>query len=130
MIVADSSVWIEAVRHPASVEGQEVDALLGANQLAVTGVVVAELLQGARGPREFERVRSVLSALPYLDTPFDACARAASMGQSLRRAGITIPLTDRLIAATAIGHGCAVYAVDAHFERIPGLKLHQPRRTP
>lgn len=44
---------------------------------------------------------------------------------SLRREGINLPLSDLAIAALAIEHTLAVFTLDKHFEKIPGLRIYK-----
>lgn len=127
MVIVDTSVWISFFNQPQSLEKREIDALIDADRLALVGVVLAELIQGCRTPREADTIVSMLSGLCLLETTFSSWRRAGELSYSLRRKGITLPLTDLIIGALAIEHDCRVYARDPHFERIPGLTLHIPR---
>lgn len=48
----------------------------------------------------------------------------------LRKQGITIPLTDVLIAILARENDCDIYTLDSNFEKIPGIKLYEDPYTP
>ena len=48
------------------------------------------------------------------------------LSTQLLRKGITLPLSDLLIEALAIDHGCRVYSLDTHLTKIPGLSLYMP----
>lgn len=126
MVIVDTSAWIPFFNQPQSLEKREIDALIDADRLALVGVVLAELIQGCRTPRETDTIVSMLSGLRLLETTFSSWRRAGELSCSLRRKGITLPLTDLIIGALAIEHGCRVYALDPHFERMPGLTLHTP----
>jgi predicted nucleic acid-binding protein len=41
----------------------------------------------------------------------------------------TLPLSDLLIAALALEHGCHVYSLDAHFKKISAVPLYLPAST-
>jgi predicted nucleic acid-binding protein len=130
MVIADTSVWVPFFNHPESDEKQAMDALIDGRQLALVGMVLAELLQGCRTPKETETILSKLTGLPFLEMGFSNWRRTGELSASLRRKGVTIPLSDLVIAALALDHRCQVYALDPHFTRIPGLSLYRPRKRP
>ena len=125
MIVADTSVWVEFFRARGSREQLELDRLLVQDQVATVGPVIAELLQGARNSQEFERIRDHLVPLPYERETIDTWITVGSLSFQLRRAGVTLGMMDLLIAALALEANHEVYTLDEHFQRVPGLRLHQ-----
>jgi len=48
---------------------------------------------------------------------------AGRLSASLRKGGHTLPMSDVVVAALAMGNGCAVLTVDRHFVEIPGLEV-------
>ena len=93
--------------------------------MAVVGPVVAEVLQGARSPAEFDFLRTRLDTLRFLDADKDTWVMAGQLANELRRQGRTIPLSDVTIAVAAIQHDEPVLTTDRHFELVPGLRLHR-----
>jgi predicted nucleic acid-binding protein len=67
-----------------------------------------------------------------LETSFAIWRRAGELSLALRRRGITVPLSDLVVAGLALEHGCAIYTLDSHshFDRIPDLPLHRVGRSP
>ena len=124
MVVADSSAWIDYFRSPESHIGREVASLIASNEMAVVGPVVAEVLQGARSPTEFDFLRTRLDALRFLDDDKDTWVMVGQVANELRRLGRTIPLSDVIIAVVAMQHNEPVFTTDRHFELVPGLRLH------
>ncbi len=129
MVVADTSVWIPFFNEPDSEEKRELDALIDADRLVMVGVVLAELIQGCRAAKEAETVTSRLAGLRFIETAFPTWRRAGEISFGLRRRGVTVPLSDLVIAALALEHHLDVYTVDPHFEKVPGLTLYVPTRT-
>lgn len=125
MVVADSSAWIDYFRSPESPIGQEVASLITSNEMAVVGPVVAEVLQGARSPAEFDFLRTRLYTLRFLDDDKDTWVMAGQLANELRRQGRTIHLSDLMIAVVAMQHDGPVFTTDAHFGVVPGLRLHR-----
>lgn len=129
MIIADTSVWIPFFNRPDSPEKVALDLLIDADDVVLVGVVVAELLQGCRTPAEGDSLSDALLALPYYEVARSTWSRAGDLSAPLLRKGITLPLSDLLIAALAIERNCSVYSLDAHFKKIPGLHLYVPPAT-
>lgn len=82
------------------------------------GVVVAELVQGFRGDRERKQLHSLLEVIPRLDTIEQDWDSAGSLMRQLREKGITVPLTDAIIAVVAKRNGIAVLTSDSHFRHL------------
>ena len=130
MIVVDSSVWIEYLRAPDSQHGRALDSLLERKEALLTGVVIAEVVQGLRADRQRTTVADYLVRLPYSDLSKDGWLQVGELAYKMRRQGQTPGLADLAIAAVAIEGGHELYTLDADFQRIPGVKLHQPQAGP
>jgi hypothetical protein len=124
VVIADTSVWIAFFNQPGSPEKREIDILIDADHLVLVGVVLAELIQGCRTSSEANTTISKLTGLRFLETNLSSWKRAGELSFALRRKGVTLPLSDLIIAALALEHQCQVYTLDPHFEQIPGLTLH------
>lgn len=127
LVIIDTSVWIQYFRDPDSAEGDEVERLINAGEVAMVGAVYAELVQGARSEKEVLDLEYDLDAFPFLETKKDIWRRAGRLLFDLRRQGLTVPVTDVLIAAVALEGGHHVYTLDEHFRRVPGLRLHEAK---
>ncbi len=126
-VIVDTSVWVQAFRAPGSVEKQEVERLIRAGQVAMVGVVFAELMHGARDAQDLRYLEEDLDAFPFLDTDKNIWRRAGLLLFDLRCQGLTVPPTDAVIAAIAVEGGHEVYTLDEHFQRVPGLRLYDPK---
>lgn len=130
MVIADTSLWIEYFKGGDEPARTALRHLIRTEQIVLVGVVLAELLQGCRSSGEADTILSHLTALPFLDTTFSTWIRTGELSASIRRNGITLPLSDLIICALAMEHRYQVYALDTHFTRIPGLRLYAPPRSP
>jgi predicted nucleic acid-binding protein len=69
-LLVDTSAWALALRRDALVAGPEVqklkEALLGADIVITTGLVLQELLQGFSGPKAGAQIIERFAALPLL----------------------------------------------------------------
>lgn len=124
-IIVDTCVWIEFFMDPASEFTLHLKSLLRERKVIMVGMVMAEILQGVKTPKEATLVEQNLAKLTYLEITRDIWVTAGEMSSSLRRAGNTIPLSDLLIAAIALSGNHEIFTVDQHFTKIDGLRLHQ-----
>ena len=130
MICADTSAWVEFFRRTESPADLELTRLLGEGaDLAMSEVVVMEVLAGARSNTDRERIRSYVVALPLLVLRgLDDYEEAATIYRTCRAAGETIrKLTDCLIAVPAIRAGAEMLHKDADFDviaRHTPLRIH------
>ena len=101
-----------------------MDSLFGNRAITIVGLVIAEVLQGARSPQEFDSLRAYLNGIRFLDDDKDTWVMAGQLANELRRQGRTIPLSNVIISVVAMQHDEAVLTTDNHFELVPGLRLH------
>ena len=129
MILVDSSAWIEFQRATGSPADRRLtDAIQAEQPLATTGLVVLEILAGARDERHAGDLRRLLDRCRFLplEEPSDHEA-AAALYRACRREGTTIRrLPDCLIAAVAIRNRVSLMHRDADFDAIA---LHSPLAT-
>lgn len=120
MILVDTSVWIDffAGRDLPNVAKLE-QSILDNEDLALSGIILTEILQGIPNDTTYRRVRRYLSALIMLPMPESVFVRAADIYRKLRKQGITIRKTnDCIIAATALEHHCQLLHNDKDFRPI------------
>ena len=115
LVLVDTSYWIEFFNRPGSEEAGAVTDLVQDDRAALTGVVMTELLQGALTDDELSELGEALSAVGWVPTTPDVYARAGALGFRLRRGGLTVPVTDCIIAAAAETIGGRVLTSDRHF---------------
>ncbi|MFZ5863554.1 MAG: type II toxin-antitoxin system VapC family toxin [Nitrospirota bacterium] len=124
MVIADTSVWIEFFNRPQSVEKRTLDLLIDGDEAVLIGVVLAELLQGCRTPKDRHEVTEAMLALPYIELTQTTWIRTGDLSSDLLRRGLTVPIPDLMIAAVALEHDCRVYSRDRHFQHIPRLSFY------
>ena len=124
-VIVDTSVWIQFFNAPQSKEKAELDKLLSDNRVVVVGVVVSELFQGSDSQKNCERIEDKIVVLPYAEVSSNVWIEAGEASFNLRKQGISVPLTDILIATLAKENDFEVYTLDPHFKRIPGVKFYQ-----
>jgi predicted nucleic acid-binding protein len=121
VIVVDTSVWIDVLAGRDTRQALRcVELIEGGDPVAVTDVVLTEILQGLGSDADAERVASHLRAFPVLRLEgLDDFALAAGLYRTARAAGVTIRNTlDCLIAAPCVRTGAPILHADADFDRL------------
>ncbi len=121
MIAVDTSVWIDFLGGATSPEAERLVALIEAGApVALTDVVLAELLQGVRSDEDARLLEEHLAAFPVLRLAgLEDFALAARLFRRARAAGITVRKTlDCLIAAPCVREGVPLLHRDADFDRL------------
>lgn len=133
MIVVDTSVWIDFFAGRAHrPHVRELLALIDADAgIALTDIVLTEILQGLVDDRAVRRVESHLRAFDILGLGgLDDFRNAASLYRRARRRGVTIrSTTDCLIAAVCLREDYAILHHDRDFDQlatVSELRIHQP----
>ncbi len=129
MILVDSSVWIDFFSASPGAAGTELRRLIEqAEPIALTGVIVAEILQGLT--RDSALIERSLKMWEMLEPKGFATYREASaIFRSARAKGISLTTIDSLIAAIAIEYRATVFTLDKDFSRISRistLSLYKP----
>lgn len=102
MIVVDSSVWIDYFNGTDSPYTDRLDALLGAEPLAIGDLILTEVLQGFRSDADYKTAKSLLASMPVLEMLGAKNAiKSAENYRALKKKGITIRKTADVIIATA-----------------------------
>jgi predicted nucleic acid-binding protein len=121
VIVVDTSVWIDFFRDSGTWQVEHLAQLITDDEpVALTDMVLTEILQGLPNDREARRVERRLLAfdLLRLDT-LDDFRRAASLYRQARTRGITIRRTlDCLIASVCVRDGAPLLHADADFDHL------------
>lgn len=128
MVLIDASVWVDYF-NGAEPALSEVARLIRRDQAMVAGVAVAEVLRGIKDAKRREETREALLGLRYVEETVDTWIRTGELGRSLDAVGKVLPLADLHLAALAQQAGAAVYSTDKHFQKVPGLRLHQVTGT-
>lgn len=123
MIVVDTSVWIDLLNENRTPQAKRCIQLIEDGEpVALTDVILTEILQGLRSEREARLVESRLRAFPILRLDgLEDFVLAADLYRSARGAGVTIRKTlDCLIAAPCVRTGAPLLHADADFDRLAG----------
>jgi predicted nucleic acid-binding protein len=128
LILVDSSVWVDFFSSSPGISGGELRRMIEDSEpLALTGVVVAEVLQGLT--RDASTIAQFLAQWDMLEpSGFETYRTAAAIYRTARGKGMSLTTIDTLIAAVALEHKTSVFTLDRDFSRIAlitGLVLHR-----
>ena len=126
MVIVDTSVWIEFLRNADSNITSHLKQLLRSGKVAITGMILAEILQGIKNPKEADTVKKSLESLPFIEMQKEMWQLAGETSALLRKKGVKIPLSDIIIGIIAVEKKYEIYTLDSHFEKIPDVILHNP----
>ena len=119
-LLVDTSVWSLALRRDVSASEPEVqllkDALMGADIVVTTGLVLQELLQGFSGPKSRSQIIERFAALPLLQPDREDHVAAANIRNICRRAGVQLGTIDALLAQLCIRHDLTLLSTDNDFK--------------
>jgi len=114
-VVVDTSVWINFLAgHP--IPGLEEALARGVVVLAP--IVVAELISGARHPRDRAAIGDLLAELEIHQTPIDHWIRVGELRRRLGDRGIAVSTPDAHVAQCALDRDAILLSADAIFFRV------------
>ncbi len=117
-VLIDTSAWIDFFRSGSGLAGNVVADLIQFDKAYLTGPVMAELLHGARGKKEISKLKFIFTTIPCLDINQDDWQMTGNTLRQLREKGLSIPLTDVLIATVSIRNNMPVLTLDKHFQHL------------
>jgi predicted nucleic acid-binding protein len=114
-LVVDTSVWIDFF------SGREVPALeeaLAQGAVILPPIVIAELISGARSPRDRAAVQDLIVDLTVAETALGHWIRVGELRQELSRQGISVSIPDAHIAQCALDRNALLLSRDHIFLKI------------
>ena len=111
MFLIDSSVWVEYLRPTGSQKVKErVRGILQKEEAISCGIVIVEILRGAKNEKEFQTLKDSLVNLPQIPIDERVIERAANWGFLLERKRRTISTTHLFIASAAYKNACLLHS--------------------
>lgn len=131
MIIVDTSVWIDYFRGIETAQATWLDTQLDHQRLAITDLILCEILQGISSEKEYRETRDAMFQFEILSTGGTELALAAADNyRVLRKKGITIRKTiDCLIASFCLLNDHSLLHNDSDydgFENELGLNIIHP----
>ena len=118
-LFVDTSVWSLAFRRDSPPDVPEVrrlrDALEYGETVCTTGLVLQELLQGCRGPRDGQSIIDLFADIAMIVPTRNDHIDAAMLRNACRRRGTQVGTIDALLAQMCIRHGLLMLTTDRDF---------------
>lgn len=114
MTLIDTSAWVDFFRGTNGLSAA-VDRLIEADEAAICGPVVTEIVRGLRSAPERKSILPLLDACHFLAQPRSLWAEAGELGFALGRKGMAVKTMDLLIACHALSHSVRLLTADADF---------------
>ena len=118
-VLIDTSAWIDFFRNSTGVIGDLVNDLILNDTAYIAGPIMAELLHGVRSEKEASQLEFIFTTIPYLEVDQHDWIQTGNTLLRLRKNGLSVPLTDVLIANIAVRNNAAVLTLDKHFQHLP-----------
>lgn len=129
-VLADTSVWVDYLRHGAAGPAAALDGLLAAGGVVMCGPVAAELLAGI-SDRARDDLWQQLAGLPWADLERLQWRQIGEAAAAVRRSGMTVALTDIEIAVASMAADADLWSRDSDFDRLalalPGVRRFAPQ---
>jgi len=122
IVIVDTCIWIEFFRG-GNIISENLRQLITQERVSGTGVVLSELLQGAKSNREQSAIMEIFDFIDYVEMTRITWIEVGKLSARLRAAGKTIPLSDISVACCALKANYLIYTIDSHFLEIPGIHL-------
>jgi len=116
-ILVDTSAWIEFFRKKAPYY-KTILEVIDSRRICCTGIVLAELIQGAKSQKELDVLKGFLHVFDFLADSTELWEKAGELSFSLRLKGEIVGLADCYISVVASSNNVKLLTLDKHFEII------------
>lgn len=120
-VLVDSCWYIEHLKQRVD-PMQELATIAMTRDVATCGIIRCEVGRGLKDPALLRKFDARWDVMLYVPTDNKLWADAEAMLWNLDRQGITLPMTDVVIACCARRIGAVVLTHDNHFSMIPGIR--------
>jgi predicted nucleic acid-binding protein len=101
MIIVDSSVWVDYFNGIETPETNKLDQLLGVEPIAISDLILTEVLQRFRSDNGYQTAKELLTSMHIFEMlGLEIAIKSADNYRFLRKQGITIRKTADVIIAT------------------------------
>lgn len=122
-LLLDTSVLIDVLRQRNRRREWLAELVRGGHTLSTTTLNIAEIYAGMR-PAEEARTEALLGGLELYELNGSSARLAGKLKNTWSRKGRTITLSDTIVAAIAIEHGCTVATDNRKDFPMPQLQLY------
>lgn len=116
MKLIDTSSWIEYLRDRESEAGDRVEVLVLRGEAAWCDMTLVELWNGVRGSKEKRDLGELEKEIARVPVDTAVWHLASKLALRCREKGITVPVSDIIIASCATNHKLELEHCDSHFD--------------
>jgi predicted nucleic acid-binding protein len=116
-VLIDTSVWIEFFRKRQPYYSITLK-LLSEDKVCCAGIILAELMQGAKTEKELKVIKEFISVFEFLEETPAIWEKSGSLSFILRQIGKASGLSDCHIAVLAAENNASLFTLDKHFDFI------------
>lgn len=120
--LVDTSIWVDFFRGKSPAIKDRIFELIASERIYCNGMVIYELLRGAKSKKEYNFIIDNFPGFKYLEMDRDFFVYSAQVAKQLSSSGKSFPNADIMIASHAKQHNLVLFTKDKHFETI-GLEL-------
>jgi len=120
-ILVDTSAWIEFFRKKDPYY-KVILELVDNGKVCCLGIILAELLQGAKSQKELDVLKEFLYVFDFLPESTEMWRKAGELSYLLRQKGKAVGLSDCYISVVANTNDATLLTLDKHFEVIGKVK--------
>ena len=121
ILLADTNIIIDYWKPASSEIYERRDNIFISNDVIIPGVVRAELLHGSRSEKNQKEIHSNLSEFDTLNLEGEDWETLGDQLYEYRKHGVTIPISDAIIASIALAYGIVVWSRDEHFKMMKNV---------
>ncbi len=118
-VLVDTSAWIEFFRKKEPWYSA-VSGLMDDKRVCCAGIILAELIQGAKSEKELKVLRDFRHVFEFLAESVDLWQAAGELSNKLQREGRSVGLSDCYLAVAAKTARLKLLTLDKHFDIIKG----------
>ena len=125
MILIDTNLLIDYLKGGNTI----LSDLLEKEELAICGIIIAELLHGVNSKKEQQLIEDAIEdfeLLPIEDTIWHSVGNNLN---KLRKNGLNVPFQDAILATLCINNNIKIATNDSHFEKmipfLTGLQVYK-----
>ena len=125
-VLIDTSAWIDFFRGKEPCRGAILRLMEEEGRFCCVGLVLAELMQGAKSDKELAVIEDFIHVFDFLPESPELWEKAGRLAYRLRRAGKTVGLSDCCIAVASARAKASLLMLDGHFapmEKEAGIRL-------
>jgi predicted nucleic acid-binding protein len=116
MKLVDTSSWVEYLRDRESEAGDAVEVLVLRGEAAWCDITLVELWHGVRGAKEKRQLAEMENEVERVAVDAPVWRLASRLALRCREKGLTVPISDIVIAACAAAHKLELEHCDKHFD--------------